>query len=170
MRLVNVFTDRIKPAAGIRYNISWTFGGYLDHVPAHLGVNEALDAATAAFMVGMRRFPNPASSVDLAPVMLEKYTLALAALRRCLDDPVVARAPETLCAVLFLLNCQVRGSSPFSRRRNTHHIINSNSCRTLLARLPVMARGPLKSSSYEAGLKNLMLSKDKCFLLCVELL
>ncbi|KIV83053.1 hypothetical protein PV11_05113 [Exophiala sideris] len=106
MRLVNVFTDKIKPAAGIRYNISWTFGSYLDQVPAHLGVNEALDAAADAFMVGMRRFPNPDSAVDLAPVMLEKYTFALASLRRCLDDPAIARAPETLCAVLFLLNCQ----------------------------------------------------------------
>ncbi|KAI1612651.1 hypothetical protein EDD36DRAFT_242965 [Exophiala viscosa] len=112
MRLVNVFTDKIKPAAGIRYNISWTFGGYLDYVPAHLGVNEAMDAATDAFMVGMRRFPNPTSVVDLAPVMLEKYTLALAALRRCLDDPAIARAPETLCAVLFLLNCQQFLSHP----------------------------------------------------------
>ncbi|KAK4936104.1 hypothetical protein LTR10_022948 [Elasticomyces elasticus] len=106
MRLVNVFTDKIKPNAGIRYNISWTFGGYLDHVPARLGENEALDTATDAFMVGMRRFPNPTSGIDLTSIMLEKYTSALAALRNCLDNPAIARAPETLCAVLLLLNCQ----------------------------------------------------------------
>ncbi|OAL17223.1 hypothetical protein AYO22_11788 [Fonsecaea multimorphosa] len=104
-RLVNAFTDKIKPSLGVQYNLAWTYGDYLNYVPARLGVNEALDSATDAFLTATTTLSDPLSSKS-SPALFEKYGRSLASLRKCLDDPVKARAPETLCAILFLWNCQ----------------------------------------------------------------
>jgi hypothetical protein len=104
-RLAGAFTDKIKPSLGVKYNLAWTYGDYLIHVPARLGANEALDTATDTFLSAVGMFSN--STTDTHPAVLEKYGLALATLRKCLNDPAKARAPETLCAVLFLCNSQV---------------------------------------------------------------
>jgi len=51
----------------------------------------------------------PVSHIDVAPVLLGECTQALAALRTGSDDPVIATTSETLCAILMLMICQVRG-------------------------------------------------------------
>ncbi|OAP54320.1 hypothetical protein AYL99_11421 [Fonsecaea erecta] len=104
-RLANAFADKIKPNVGVQYNLAWTYGDYLNYVPARLGTNEALDSATDAFLMAVATLSDPLG-VTSRPVLLEKYGRALASLRKCLDDSVKARAPETLCAILFLWNCQ----------------------------------------------------------------
>jgi hypothetical protein len=104
--LVRSFVDKIKPSVGVKYNLAWTYGDYLNDIPARLGTNEALDAATSTFVATFQRFSNP-EIADTHDV-LEQYGLALASLRKCLSDTAKAKAPETLCAVLLLMNCQVR--------------------------------------------------------------
>ncbi|EXJ85850.1 hypothetical protein A1O1_06219 [Capronia coronata CBS 617.96] len=101
---VSAFVDKIQPSTGVRFNLAWTFGDYLVDVPARLGTNDALDKAADAVLAAMERFSSHGS--DVAPVVLEKYIRALTALRMCLDDPVVAKSSETLCAILLLLTCQ----------------------------------------------------------------
>ncbi|KIW82560.1 hypothetical protein Z517_05587 [Fonsecaea pedrosoi CBS 271.37] len=104
-RLASAFADKIKPTLGVQYNLAWTYGDYLNHVPARLGMNEALDSATDTFLTAFATLADPLGTRS-NPVLLEKYGQTLAILRRCLDDPVKARSPETLCAILFLWNCQ----------------------------------------------------------------
>ncbi|KIW31411.1 uncharacterized protein PV07_03062 [Cladophialophora immunda] len=104
-RLVTAFTDRIKPTLGVQYNLAWTYGDYLNHVPARLGVNEALDSATDTFLAAVATLSDPLGAKS-SPVLFEKYGRTLTSLRKCLDDPVKATSPETLCAILFLWNCQ----------------------------------------------------------------
>ncbi|KIW72008.1 hypothetical protein PV04_00232 [Phialophora macrospora] len=103
-RLAGAFADMIKPTVSIKYNLAWTYGDYLNHVPSRLGVNEALDSATDAFLTAVGTISEYGTGSTL--LALEKYGRTLASLRKCLDDPVKARAPETLCAILFLWNCQ----------------------------------------------------------------
>lgn len=103
---VSAFTDKLKPSIGVNYNLAWTFGAYFLDIPARLGTNEALDRAVDAVLAAFDRFSS--SLVNATPVLLEKYAVALAALRRCLDDPVKAKASETLCAVMLLMTCNVR--------------------------------------------------------------
>ncbi|KIW20890.1 hypothetical protein PV08_01469 [Exophiala spinifera] len=103
-RLAMSVIDKIKPTVRISHNLAWTYGDYLNDLPRRLGTNMALDSATEAFLFAVQRSLNraevPAQSV------LERYGLALTALRTCLDDPVKAREPETLGAILMLMNCQ----------------------------------------------------------------
>ncbi len=109
---MNAFADKIKPALGIKFNLAWTYGDYLNYVPSRLGKNEALDAATDTFIAAIGvSISDPGA--DHTPMLLEKYGHSLASLRRCLDDPVKAKAPETLAAILFLWNCQVGPLIPF---------------------------------------------------------
>ena len=109
-RRVSAFADRIKSSTSVKFNLAWTYGDYLADVPARLGTNEALDRAADAVLVAFGRFST--TYVDVTPVLLEKYTLALTALRTCLDDPVKAKASETLCAIMLLMICQVRVFTP----------------------------------------------------------
>ena len=104
-RLAATFSDKINPSVGVQYNLAWTYGDYLNFVPARLGTNEALDTATDTFISALRRYSGSGTSTH--PAVLEKYGLALSSLRRCLNDPVKAKTPETLCAILFLWNSQV---------------------------------------------------------------
>ena len=105
-RRVGAFVDRVNPSTGVKYNLAWTYGDYLVDIPARLGTNEALDRAADAVLAAHGRFS--AAHLDVTPVILEKYTMALTALRTCLDDPVKATTSETLCAIMLLLICQVR--------------------------------------------------------------
>ncbi|KAJ9643226.1 hypothetical protein H2204_002122 [Knufia peltigerae] len=103
-RLAISVIDKIKPTVGIRYNLAWTYGDYLNDLPRRLGTNVALDSATEAFLLAVKRSMNRQEVA--APIVLERYGVALTALRNCLDDPVKAREPETLGAILLLMNCQ----------------------------------------------------------------
>jgi hypothetical protein len=90
----------------LRYNLTWAFGGFIQDVPRRLGKNAALDAAATSLALSHVRYST--GRRDAAPEELKAYINALKVLRTCLDDPVVARDANTLCAVMLLLFCQVR--------------------------------------------------------------
>ncbi|OJJ58306.1 hypothetical protein ASPSYDRAFT_1047757 [Aspergillus sydowii CBS 593.65] len=99
----------MKPQTSLRYNLMWAYGGYLTLVPRRLGLNEALDTAVDALVTTHASF---SSCKEITVKSLTKYSKALGALRRCLDDPVTAGSSETLCAVSVLLLVQhMTGSS-----------------------------------------------------------
>lgn len=104
-RLVGSFTDKIKPSTGVKYNLAWTYGDYLNDIPARLGVNVALDSACEALLAAFDGFPGNRGGLNI--LFLEKYTSAMATLRKCLDDPIKAKSSETLGAIMLLMNCQV---------------------------------------------------------------
>jgi hypothetical protein len=103
--LVDAFVDKIAPSTGINFNLAWSYGGYLEDVPRRLGTNTALDAAAEALVAGHQCLV-PAT-VNARSKALVKYSKALQIMKSCLDDPVKARASETLCAVMILMTCQV---------------------------------------------------------------
>jgi hypothetical protein len=105
--LVSRFTEKIQPEMTIKYHLAWTYGDYLYFVPPRLGHNEALDAATDTLVTAVSNLTDRNESRNTQ--LLEKYGRALSALRRCVADPDTAKEPETLCAITFLWNCQVRG-------------------------------------------------------------
>jgi hypothetical protein len=87
----------------IRFDLCWAYGSLLKEVPPRLGRNAALDAAVIALTT---------SCTDLAAKRkphnaLIKYGSALNALRGVLNDPALATAPETLCAIYVIWICQV---------------------------------------------------------------
>lgn len=94
----------MKPGTSLRYNLMWAYGGYLTLIPRRLGLNEALDTAVDAMVTTHASF---SSCKEVTIKSLTKYSRALGALRRCLDDPVTASSSETLCAVSVLLLVQV---------------------------------------------------------------
>ena len=106
-RLISAFTAKLHPSIGVKYNLAWTYGDYLLLVPARLGTNNALDKAANAVLAALDRFSPSMSSCDVTTCLLQKYNVALAALRECLDDPEEAKTSQTLCAIMLLLICQV---------------------------------------------------------------
>ena len=91
------------------------FGGFLTLVPARLGRNEALDAAADMLVsaYGHFRLGNVVPSTQV----LVKYSRAIKALGRCLNDPVKAISSETLASTWLLLISQVwldKFSKPWS--------------------------------------------------------
>lgn len=90
----------------MRFNLFWNYGGYMRDIPQRLGYNEALDAAVEAMTSA--HLDICAGGAIITHRTLSLYTEALGALRVCLDNVDKARSPETLCAVMLLLNCQVR--------------------------------------------------------------
>lgn len=104
--LAHAFVKSIKLSADLRYNLTWAYGGFLEDIPRRLGTSEALDASVDAVVTAHSHFSvHKSVSVEA----LKKYSHALSKLRTYLDDPPKARAPETLCAVMILLICQVSG-------------------------------------------------------------
>ena len=101
MMIANAFISTIE-VTDLRYSVSY-YGAFLRQVPKRLGTNEALDASVGAL----------ASAFDClrlrqaSPQMLTQYGNALKALRVCMADPVKAQTPETLCAIYFVMICQV---------------------------------------------------------------
>lgn len=87
----------------IRYELS-IYGDFLQDIPKRLGRNAALDSSVAALTFS---FQAVHTRVKPAEVYL-KYATALSSLRLCLDDPVEAQSPETLCAIWMIVICQVR--------------------------------------------------------------
>ncbi|KKK21013.1 hypothetical protein ARAM_005093 [Aspergillus rambellii] len=102
--LAQALVATIRPATDLRYNLMWAYGDYLTLVPAHLGFNEALDAAVDALVTTHATF---SSRKEVTVASLMKYSRALSALRGCLDNPRKAGTSETLCAVSLLLLVQV---------------------------------------------------------------
>ncbi|EFQ99034.1 hypothetical protein MGYG_02046 [Nannizzia gypsea CBS 118893] len=101
--LRNSFIETLKPTTDLRYNLAWSFGGFLADIPRRLGVNEALDSAVQVLVESHQDF---CAGLGVTSRMLVGYSRALRMLRLYLDDPVKARASETLCSVMVLLMCQ----------------------------------------------------------------
>jgi hypothetical protein len=89
----------------LRYNLTWAFGNFIQDVPRRLGKNAALDAAATSLALTHVRFST--GRKDAVPEELKAYINSLSVLRDCLNDPVIARDANTLCAVMLLLFCQV---------------------------------------------------------------
>lgn len=103
--LTNTLVAAIKPSTHLRYNLAWTYGNFLEHIPSRLGKNAALDAAITTLCAGHADMQMCLPEVSRRTRNI--YGSALAILREYLDDAVKARTTETLCAVYILLVCQV---------------------------------------------------------------
>ena len=104
-RLRSALVHSIDPTLPIRTSLPWNYGFFLAEIPARLGINEALDKASTALMASVDHYRTEA--LEPPPEVLRKHGSAVAALRRCLEDPGSARATETLCAVQLIMIYQV---------------------------------------------------------------
>lgn len=96
----------VKPETSWRFNIAYTYGGFISMIPQRLGRNAALDASVSALTEAHSDFCNARPASQL---VLSKYSQALTKLRMCLNDPQIAVQSETLCSVMLLLITQVSG-------------------------------------------------------------
>jgi hypothetical protein len=105
----------------LRYDIT-CYGDFLRHIPARLGRNEALDASADALATTFStlHMPQGYQTIDA----LTKYGRAINSLRLCLDNPVKARMPETMCAVYLIMICQVRYMYTC-----TDYLVDADNCR-----------------------------------------
>ncbi|KAM5445095.1 hypothetical protein MaudCBS49596_007866 [Microsporum audouinii] len=101
--LRNGFIETMKPTTDLRYNLAWSFGGFLADIPRRLGINEALDSAVQVLVDSHTAY---CAGLGVTSKVLVGYSRALRVLSSYLDDPVKARASETLCSVMVLLMCQ----------------------------------------------------------------
>lgn len=86
----------------IRYELN-IYGDFLKDIPRRLGRNAALDSSVAALTTSFEAVHTGRQT----PEVFEKYAKALHSLRLCLDDPIEAQSPETLCAIWMVVICQV---------------------------------------------------------------
>lgn len=102
--LISAFLDTIKPTMDCRFNLAWTYGPFLHHLPRRLGTNAALDSATRALVCAHRDFSlhRPVTIRSLA-----EYSHAVQTLRQSMDNPTKAHSIDTACAVILLTLCQV---------------------------------------------------------------
>ncbi|KAH8598413.1 hypothetical protein B0O99DRAFT_538505 [Bisporella sp. PMI_857] len=145
--LSSSFFNTIKTTTSFKFNLLWTYGSFLEHIPQRLGNNAALDSAVNALVgahsdICLRR--------EISTSTLARYSRALRALRQYLDDPVKACAAETLCAVLILLTCQsflgikekqwghYEGAAQILRARRYYNPQDDFECKLLLS-----LRGPV---------------------------
>lgn len=89
----------------LRYNLTWAYGTFIQQVPRRLGSNAALDAAATSLALSHVRYS--LGRRDVTPAEITAYGHALSVLRGCLDDKMVARESNTLCAIMLLLVVQV---------------------------------------------------------------
>ena len=107
-RLSLAFVCNVDPSIDINVQLVWNFGAFLREVPRRLGTNEALDAASDALVTAYTWYTSSSVGYRIPDTeALTKHSLALNALRNCLDDPVKAHSSETLCAIMLLQICQV---------------------------------------------------------------
>ena len=88
-----------------RFDLSY-YGIFLPEVPKRLGCHPALDASASALVSAYPCVYKCQPSREA----LSKYGRALRVLRLSLNAPDNNKVIETLCAIYFLLICQVRGS------------------------------------------------------------
>ncbi|CAG8894969.1 unnamed protein product [Penicillium egyptiacum] len=86
----------------IRYAIAY-YGPFLRDIPRRLGNSTVLDSAVRALSTAYP-FLHTGS---YPPNALVLYGQSLRALRECLNNPVEARTPNTLCAVYLITICQI---------------------------------------------------------------
>jgi hypothetical protein len=88
------------------------YGIFMVDLPARLGNNPALDAATSA-MVAL--FPSNFNHYN-TPAAAQEYGTALSAMRNTLNHPNVAKTADTLCAMYLLMVCQVSSTPGVNRK------------------------------------------------------
>ncbi|KAK3074261.1 hypothetical protein LTR53_003422 [Teratosphaeriaceae sp. CCFEE 6253] len=109
--LISSLWSIVHPAVDFRFSLAVGYGEHLYEVPRRLGVNAALDAAAAAVVEAYAIFCSR-RAVTARGLML--YSKALRELRLSLDDAVVARSAETLCAVMVLLSLMDLGDGTWT--------------------------------------------------------
>lgn len=107
--LMNKYVQTIKLTANLKYNLAWTYGFFMFEIPRHMNENEALDAAVNALVCAHSNF---CTRSEVSAETLRSYSHALRSLRKSLDNSNTASAPETLCAIMLLLICQVSDKYP----------------------------------------------------------
>lgn len=80
------------------------YGTFLSELPKRLGTHDALDASASALICAYPAVYNRQPTCEA----LTKYGKALQVLRLSLETPRSENVVEVLCAVYFLLICQVR--------------------------------------------------------------
>lgn len=103
--LVASMIETMKPSVDLKFNLAWSFGPFLEYVPQRLGKSAALDAA--AKVVIAAHSSHCVNRRRVLPDVLAHYSRALVQLRLALDDIATAQSPETLCAIMLPLICQV---------------------------------------------------------------
>jgi hypothetical protein len=88
------------------------YGAFLPEIPKRLGSHPALDASTSALISAYPAVYNRKPSYEA----LTRYGRALHALRLSLDEPESEKIAEVLCAIYFLLICQVCSPTDISNR------------------------------------------------------
>ena len=111
--LLNAFCETIKPSTQRRYNLVSAYGPLLYEIPRRLGTNEALDSALRA-LISAHSDICTRSRVSSLSVM--RYNQSVECLRVSLYDSVKARSPESICAAMVLLMCQVFSTVTWSSR------------------------------------------------------
>lgn len=101
--LAGAFVSTIAPVS-VRINMAQAYGPFLEMVAARLGSHAALDNATRALVCARH---NVDLSGSTAEESLARYSLAIRALRQCLDNFDPGRFTETVCAIILLVMCQV---------------------------------------------------------------
>ncbi|KFY08359.1 hypothetical protein V492_06301 [Pseudogymnoascus sp. VKM F-4246] len=99
----NEFVSTMTVSTGVRFNLTYWYGEFLQDIPKRLGRNKALDTAVMALTASHSSF---CLRQRATPETLMKYSVALRTLRFYLDDTAKACSSETLCAVMLLLICQ----------------------------------------------------------------
>jgi hypothetical protein len=102
--LAAALVQAVRPETSYRFNIAYTYGGFVTLIPQRLGKNPALDASVAALTEAHSQF---CSGQVASRAVLAKYSNALTQLRTCLNDPRIATQSETLASVMLLLITQV---------------------------------------------------------------
>jgi hypothetical protein len=85
-----------------RYDLA-CYGIFLPKIPQRLGTHPALDASASALVCAYPAVYSRQPSREA----LTRYGHALRVLRISLDNPSSENIVETLCAIYFLLICQV---------------------------------------------------------------
>ncbi|KAL8778799.1 MAG: hypothetical protein Q9194_001797 [Teloschistes cf. exilis] len=145
---------RANPELDIRYQFPWNIGTFLWDIPARLGTNAALDAASDVLVTAHAQYCAGGRRIDKG--LLKKQALALSVLRQHLVDPAKALSSETLCATTLLMTSHLltdpTQDMPYSHVRGAADLLKA---RGLLGprdefekKLILMLRGPIETSRY----------------------
>ena len=117
-KLRSALVHIVDPIIPIQISLPWNYGFFLAEIPARLGINEALDKTSSALIASINHYHTKTPEPPLG--LLRKHGYAVAALRRCLEDPKLARATETLCAVQLVMIYQVILAFELSMQSHSH--------------------------------------------------
>ena len=120
-RLTTSFIRSIDPTTDVKYQLLYTFGGYLAEIPCRLGTNEALDASARALVVAYEWYCTGSALPSFT--VSKSFSKALRALRLCLEEPAKAQSSETLCAIMIIMIVQVGRARRWNVQESTLTIV-----------------------------------------------